>query len=368
MNKILGILNLYNSPSLGKLTKNRPLGATTFLGRYAIMDFALSNFTNSGINRIDILIEEKVQSIKNHIKDGYDWINNTRTGFLKEYFNEEKINTRENTDINNILKNGIVEKDNSDLVLVSSSKFVLSLDFRPYIEAFLSSNADMACLYVSSSNAGKSFAGCDKLKILGNYVTLVSKVKTNEKKCDVSLDIYIFKKDVFDKLVHSGRRNDKECTFRKLFVNGAKKKTFKVLAQKFEGYVAPILSFDQYIEESMKLLNYENRKQLCKEDWTIYTTLHNAPPATYGPNANVRNSFVANGAVIKGDVTNSIISRDVRIDEGAVVKNCILFTGSHVHKGIKLENVVCDKKAKFVSKNIKGTKSRFEFVPFGDRK
>ena len=43
MNKILGICNLHDSPSLGQLTKNRPLGALSFLSRYGLMDFTLSN-------------------------------------------------------------------------------------------------------------------------------------------------------------------------------------------------------------------------------------------------------------------------------------------------------------------------------------
>ena len=48
-NKVLGFVNLYDSPSLGELTKHRTSGSTSFLGRFALMDFALSNFTNANI-------------------------------------------------------------------------------------------------------------------------------------------------------------------------------------------------------------------------------------------------------------------------------------------------------------------------------
>ena len=47
MKKVIAICNLHKDPELGTLTRQRPLGAVTFLGRYGIMDFALSNFSNS---------------------------------------------------------------------------------------------------------------------------------------------------------------------------------------------------------------------------------------------------------------------------------------------------------------------------------
>ena len=81
MNKILGICNLHDSPSLGQLTKTRPLGALSFLSRYGLMDFTLSNFSNSDINRIVILTEFNSTAVHNHTRQGDVWINNTKTRF-----------------------------------------------------------------------------------------------------------------------------------------------------------------------------------------------------------------------------------------------------------------------------------------------
>ena len=74
-----------------------------------------------------------------------------------------------------------------------------------------------------------------------------------------------------------------------------------------------VLTFDDFVKVSTELLSYENRKQLFKEDWPIYTTTHNTPPAQYGPDAVVMNSFVANGSRIKGKVINSVISPNILI-------------------------------------------------------
>lgn len=57
MANILGILNLHHSPELGPLTKRRSIASTSFLGRYAFMDFMLSNFSNSGIDMVATLVK-----------------------------------------------------------------------------------------------------------------------------------------------------------------------------------------------------------------------------------------------------------------------------------------------------------------------
>ena len=82
MNKVLGICNLHDGPNLDRLSANTTLGCVTFLGRFGLMDFTLSNFTNSGINKICVLVEDHVQSVRNHIGDGQVWVSNTKTGFL----------------------------------------------------------------------------------------------------------------------------------------------------------------------------------------------------------------------------------------------------------------------------------------------
>ena len=70
MRNVVGILNLHDCPHLGPLTMRRPLGATTFLGRYGLMDFTLSNFSNSGIDRVAVLAETDFHSIINHLQTG----------------------------------------------------------------------------------------------------------------------------------------------------------------------------------------------------------------------------------------------------------------------------------------------------------
>ena len=107
--------------------------------------------------------------------------------------------------------------------------------------------------------------------------------------------------------------------------------------------VIPILTLNDYVHHSLDLLSWHERNKLFNENWPIYTTTHDTPPALYGKDADVTNSFIANGAIIKGKVTNSIISREVVIEKGAEVRNSIIFTRSVIGKDVKLNHVLCDK-------------------------
>ena len=85
-------------------------------------------------------------------------------------------------------------------------------------------------------------------------------------------------------------------------------------------------------------------------------------------NANVKKSFVANGAVIDGTVENSILGREVTIGKGAVIKNCVIFSGSKIAPGAVLENVIIDKRAKVEKKlELKGTETSPLYIKEGDR-
>ena len=367
MAKVLGICNLHDSPHLGKLTEKRPIGTVSFLGRYGLMDFTLSNFSNSGIDRVRILVDRCLHSVISHVRDGSIWINNTKTGSQRLFYNENIPSHKFNTDINNLLANRLhFEDQDADYVVVAPAFFLMSIDFRKYIEMHANSGRDISLIYKKVANAKDEFLNCDIVKIENNLVKDFSINIGNVKEANISLEIFIFNYKTFVNLVNHTREISTLFNIRDLVNYCATNGLYQVNAFSFDGYVAPILTFDDFTKVSMELLSYENRKQLFKEDWPIYTTTHNTPPALYGPDAKVVNSFVANGSRIQGTVINSVISRDVIVEEGAVVKNCILFSGTKVGKNSKLEYVVSDKNVKIREiKEVKGEKDHYIYISFG---
>ena len=367
MAKVFGLCNLHDSPHLGKLTEKRPIGTVSFLGRYGLMDFALSNFSNSGIDRVGILVDRSMHSVISHVRDGSIWINNTKTGSQRIFFNENIPSKKFNTDINNLLANRLhFETEDCDYVVVAPAFFLMSIDFRKYIEKHIESGRDISIIYKKVKNAKESFFNCDIVKVENHLVKDFSVNFGRAKEANISLETFIFNFKTFVKLVNHTREISTLFNIRDLVNYCATNGLYEVNAFSFDGYVAPILTFDDYVNCSMELLSYENRKELFKEDWPIYTTTHNTPPALYGPNAKVCNSFVANGSNIQGTVINSIISRDVVVEKGAVVKDCILFSGTKVGKDSQLQYVVADKNVKIKEvKDVRGEEDHYTYISFG---
>lgn len=371
MNKVLGICNLHDTPNLGQLTKTRPLGALSFLSRYGLMDFTLSNFSNSEIDKIIILTESNASAVLNHTQQGNVWINNTRTGFLRIVINEKLIDSPKfNTDIANVETHySIIEDANPDYIILAPAFFLMSFDFRKMIEFHEETGAEITCLYTTTNKGKKEFLNCDSLEIEKNNVVSHSRANVgDENKQNISLETFIFNKSTFEKIIEMSHRVSSMYGFRKMVSYVINHHRIPVYAYKFDGYVVPILSSSDYMDASFKLLSYNERQKLFSENWPIYTTTHNTPPALYGKNASVMNSFVANGAIIKGTVENSIISRDVVVEEGAVVRNCIIFTQSYIGENAHLEYVLTDKNVRVEEvKKLAGTKDKVLVIKQGEK-
>lgn len=345
MKRAIGFLNLHGNPSLGKLTEGRTFGSVTFLGRYALMDFVLSNFSNSDINKTEILVEGYYDSVRSHISNGNIWVSNTKTGFIRPVINEKQLYRKDNTDIANIMENIPMSAITEEYVVVASPQFLMSIDYREVLRQHGDSNSGITVVYTKTKERER-FQGCDTITLdKDGFVRRFNKTNDNqdEEVC-IPLESYIFSKDVFVGLLQFSREiSNTKTTIRKMVELYANNHMTSVKGYEFKGMVVPVLSLNQYVEESFKLLQNKNRKQLFDPEWPIYTTTHNTAPARYGDNAVVTNCFVANGSYIRGTAKNCIISRDVVIDEGAVVEDCILFTNTYIGQRVTLKHAVTDK-------------------------
>lgn len=369
--KVLGICNLHDGPHLGQLTKHHPLGTVTFLGRYGLMDFTLSNFSNSGIDNVVILAESHNREVHSHCKNGNVWINNTKTGSQTILFNETVMSASNkfNTDINNLLVNiDYFAESDIDYVVVAPCFFLTPLDFRPIIDSHIKSGKEITLVYKHIADANKRFINCDTVQVNKEFEVAESfSVNSGSRKeADISLETFVINFKTFMNIVKMTKTVSALYTLRKMVEYCSNEKLVAVHAYETEEEVLPILSIQSYVEESMKLLVYSNRLKLFKEDWPIYTTTHNTPPSLYGPNAQVRDSFIANGAIIKGKVDNCIISRGVKVGEGAVVKNSILFYKTDVGDNVSLNHVLADKNVTISQvKRLAGTKDEVFFIELG---
>ncbi len=369
MKDVIALLDCHNSPELGELTSSRPLASTSFLGRYAFMDFAMSNFANSGIETLGILCKNHQRSLLKHMGNMSSWVSNTKLGRTIVFYNERGVlNEAYNTDINNIKENDwILYDSNAKTIVIAAPHILMTVDFAPIIEEHLARKEAITGLYKSVDNADKTFLGGSIIETTKDgYVKNVSRNDGKKKKANVSLEAWIIDRAALAEMIARSPRFDASFGIREMIISFIKEKLYKVRAVPFNGFVRSIDSLEHYVEYSFELLDSNVSKELFRENWPIYTLTHDTPPALYGPSAEVRNSFVSNGCVVNGKVEDSIICRNVKIGEGSVIKRSIVLSNVTIGEDAHVSDLIVDKYASITSKHtIEGDPKKMIYIKQG---
>ena len=349
MRKVFGIVNFHNAPEILPITANRPLGSTSFLGRYAFCDFALSNLCNSGISQVGLLVKDHQRSILKHIGNMNSWVINTKLGRQHVLYNEPgHLDPRLNSDVNNLLENDWVLYDsNSEYLVIVPSHLIIKIDLRPYIEEHIREGRQVTMIASQQRNLRSHWKGANVFEFDANGVLLGAEKNVGQyaNARPVSLDTIIIHRPTLLDMIRQYSPMNPGIDLFSMIMLGYKEGKFGVHIAYFDGFVRSCESFEGYMSLCLGMLDKKNAEPFFGEDWPIYTLTHDTPPALYGVTSEVQNSYVSNGARVEGKVQNSIIARNVVIGKGAVIKNSIIFSGAKINEGAVVENALVDKYA-----------------------
>ena len=327
----------------------RPIGAFSFLGRYRVIDFAISNLSNSGIDRIQVYINSKPRSIVEHLGTGRHYNINSKSGKLQLLFSETDAgNDIYNTDIKAYYENlEYIKAMHHPYVVIAPSYMVYSANYAALINQHVESGADITMLYQTIDNAKEAFLNCTVVNLNRQKGVLsLEPNQGNAAKRNVSLATYIMKKDLFIELINKARETSSMFTLKDTISMMCSELDVRGVPHK--GFVAVINDFNAYYRANMDLIDIKKAESLFQADWPIYTRTNNSCPTHYYASASIRNSVVSNGCIIEGTVENSIIGRGCVIKKGAVVKDSIILAGAEIGEDILVENQVVDKRAKLI--------------------
>ena len=350
MVKAIGIVNLHSDVDFVGLTERRPVASVSFLGRYALIDFVLSNMSNSTIDAVGVLIQKKPRSLFKHLGNGDSWNFNSKAGGVSLLYNEKYANNPNyNHDINNLIENiAFLEANKADYVVIAPAHIITTMDYEDVIENHEKTGAEITMVYKKVHDANEAYIGCDCLTIKDKVVTAVERNKGSRKDRSISLETYVINAKVLLKLIDYAKKISSFFDLKDTLAYLCDER--KIMAYEYKGFARCIDSYDAYYKVSMEFLDMDVSTQVFKSTWPIFTNTNDTPPTKYLKNAQVKKSFVANGAIIDGEVEGSILSRNVIIGKNAVVKNCIILNGSKVSPGAHLENVIIDKDARIEKK------------------
>lgn len=369
MEKALGIVNI--EPSYVKvegIEDYRPISAASILGRYRVIDFILSNLTNSGIYNIDVQVKNRPRSTIQHVHHT-DYNINTKRGKIRILHGEKTIaNEIYNTDIFSLMSNlEFFEESNAPYVILCPSHFIYVQDFNKMFDYHIKSKNDITILYQNVVKADEEFLRCDTLT-LNNSHRIVKMSKNNgvHKHEKVSLETYIMSKKVFVDLLYAAKSISSLYCLSDIIHESIER--FKVGGYCHNGYAACISTLKAYYNACMDIKKEKELHKMINDDWPIYTATNDTCPTLYTSKAKITNSIVGNGCVIEGSVINSVIGRNVIIKEGSVIKDSIIMPDALINKNVKMEKCVVDRLAIVTHiKDLKGNDEQPLYVNRGDR-
>lgn len=355
MNKeCMGIINLNKKgDNLKKLSDSRVVASIPIGGRYRIIDFTLSNMVNAGMKNIGIFSDQKYRSLTDHLGNGSHWDLSAKNDglfvFSPENTKEQICRQIKKGDIYNIFSNiDYIEKSKQEYVFIAPSNMVCNMDFKKALSYHKSSKNNITIIYKNVDNAHEDFLGTSMLNIKDrNQVSGMGINLGREKEVNISMDMYIMRKKLLIDMLYEAVSNG-EYTHIEDCINECINK-LKVGSYEYKGYLKCINSTSTYFQANKDLLDVGIANELFYADRKIFTKEKNEPPTLYTETSNVKNSFVATGCVIEGEVKDSIIFRKVHVKKGAIIKNSIIMQGGTVEEHVNLDNVILDKNT-FISK------------------
>lgn len=348
MKDVLGLINLHeNEELLKELTRQRPLAAVPFGGRYRLIDFVLSNMVNSGIVNVGIVVKHKYRSIMDHLRSGKEWdLARKRDGLfiLPPPDHTHYANSIYKGDLEHFHTHvDFLERSTQEYVIVAGSHTIYNTDYREAFRYHQEKQADITIFYKDEPPApGRQYSLATALTVNGDGRVTDIHVATGRLAAGlISMETFIMRKDLLLRIIE-------DCIARGEYdfvKEGIVKRMgqYRIYGFPFTGYVAKINSVQAYFRATMDLLQPEVWQDLFLKSGPVYTKVKDEPPANYRDQAAVGNVLVANGCVIEGRVENSVLFRSVKVHRGAYVNNCIIMQKCEIGPNAVLENVICDK-------------------------
>lgn len=331
------------------LTRNIAKPAVPFGGKYRIIDFALSNATNSGIRDIGILTQYKPFELNAHIGIGESWDFDRNIGGLRilpPFMSEDGGRWYTGT-ANAVYENiDFIDSLNPKYVLILSGDHIYKMNYNELLEYHKEKEADItiAVMEVPWEETYRfGILNVDEDNKIFEFDEKPEDAKNNM----ASMGIYMFKWDVLRKyLIKDSETEGSSHDFGKDILPMMLEEGNQMYAWSFDGYWKDVGTVQSYWDSNMDLLDKKNTLGLHDRSWRIYTRNMNLPPQYIAHGSTVKNSLINEGCIIEGEVTNSVLSSGVIVEKGAkvsnsvVLSNCIIKSQAVVNKAVVLENVI----------------------------
>ena len=338
---------------LGSLTKKIAKPAVPFGGKYRIIDFPLSNCSNSGIDTVGILTQYQPLALHNYIGSGGAWDLDRKDGgvfILPPYAREKGAEWYKGT-ADAIYQNiNFIEMINPNYVLILSGDHIYSMDYSWLIDYHKVKKADVTIgvIEVPMEEASRfGIMDTDEESKITEFQEKPAKPKSNL----ASMGIYVFNWKFLKRYLEDDAKDTVSShDFGKNIIPKMLNNGSRMYAYAFNGYWKDVGTVDSFWEANMDLLKEKPELDLHDRSWKIYSVNRAMPPHYVGEDAKVIRSLVSEGAVIKGEVVNSVVFSGVIIEEGAKVFDSVIMPCARIGKNTKITRAVISQDCELMAK------------------
>ncbi len=331
------------------LTNSVAKPAVSFGAKYRIIDFTLSNCTNSGIDTVGVLTQYQPLILNEYVGNGEPWDLDRSYGgvhTLPPYQAKQGGEWYKGT-ANAIYQNlHFLTEYDSENVLILSGDHIYKMDYSKMLAEHVAHDADCTIAVIDVPEAEASRFGIMDFgedKRITSFEEKPKKPKSNH----ASMGVYIFKKDVLVReLVADEADKTSSNDFGKNIIPNMLKAGCDMFAYSFKGYWKDVGTVTSLWEANMDLLGDPPAFDLSDPAFKVYSRNEPLPPSYIGESGRFVNSVMTTGCEIYGTVVNSVIGEGVTVMDGAVIENSVIMQGAVIGKNVKInygmvdENVV----------------------------
>lgn len=326
---------------LSILSQVRAKPGVPFGGKYRIIDFALSNTVNSGLNDVAVLTQYAPRSLMDHIGVGRPWdLDRSRGGvsLLQPYIGRGRARDWYRGTADAVLQNIEFITDRSPQeILVLAGDHVYKMDYRPFLELHRSKQADVTVAMRTVPIEEAHRFGILDVEPDGRISAFIEK-PANPPSNLVSMGVYVFSLRTLVEELRPERIDFGRDVLPAMVRSGC-----RVYGYEYGGYWEDVGTVESYWRANLDLLSDHPGINLYDRPWLIYTKSEERAPALIGPDADVERSMVSHGCIIHGTVHHSVLSPGVTVEQGAVVRDSIVMFDTVVREGAVLDRAIVDK-------------------------
>ncbi len=329
-----------------ELSHKRAISAMPIAGSYRSIDFALSNMSNSHIQRVAVLTQYNARSLNEHLSSSKWWDFGRKQGGLYVF---TPIVTSENSNwyrgtADAIYQNiDFLKNSHEPYVVIASGDCVYKLDYNKVLEYHIDKKADITvvCKDMPESVNVERY-GVIKMNEESRIEEFEEKpvvARTNT----VSCGIYVIRRRLLIELIENSYEEGRYDLVADILIRYKGMK--RIYGYKMKDYWKNVASVEDYYNTNMDFLKPDVRKYFFQEYPDVYSKVDDLPPAKYNLGAEVKNSLVSSGSIVNGKIENSIVFKKVFVGNNCTIKNSIILNDVYIGDNTYIENCIVESSA-----------------------